>query len=232
MNKENLLQKQIELATQLIVPEQGSGYQVTDGDLVFTFDIQYEGEKGFVAIDVFRWPNRWVGIFTQVYEATVPYQPGFFAFREGPLLAQAMKELCSTRNIQPNLLIVDGHGTAHPRRLGVASWLGIKMGIPSIGVAKDPLLRKAYVVGYEKGDRLPIYDREELIGHVLRSRENVKPVYVSSGHRVNQNIAVEIIFALAGEYRIIEPIRRADQVARRFSRGEWLKRWSDEIPKI
>jgi len=130
------------------------------------------------------------------------------------------------------LLIVDGHGTAHPRRLGVASWLGIRMEVPSIGVAKDPLLRKAYAVGSEKGDRLPIYDKEELIGHVLRTREEVKPVYVSSGHRVNQNTAVETIFALTGDFRIIEPIRRADQVARRFSKGEWVQGWSDKIPKI
>jgi len=63
MNKENLLQKQIELASQLIIPEQGLGYQVTDDDLVFTFDIQYEGEKGFVAVDVIRWPDQWVGIY-------------------------------------------------------------------------------------------------------------------------------------------------------------------------
>ena len=232
MNKENLLQKQIEMATELVIPSSGSGYQVSEGDLVLTFDIQYEDEKGFVAIDVFTWPDQWVGIFTQVYEVTVPYHPGFFAFREGPLLAQAMKELCSTRNIFPNLLIVDGHGTAHPRRLGVASWLGIKMDVPSIGVAKDPLLRKAYPVGLEKGNRLPIYDREELIGHVLRTQKGVKPVYVSSGHQVDQNSAVETIFALAGAYRIIEPIRRADQIARRFSKGEWIAGWSNEIPKI
>jgi len=232
MNKENLVQKQIEMATKLIVPSSDSGYQVSEGDLVFTFDIQYEGEKGFVAIDVVTWPDQWVGIFTQVYEAMVPYQPGFFAFREGPLLAQAMKELCSNRNIFPNLLIVDGHGTAHPRRLGVASWLGIMMDVPSIGVAKDPLLRKEYPVGLEKGNRLPIYDREELIGYVLRTREGVKPVYVSSGHRINQNSAVETIFALAGAYRIIEPIRRADQIARRFSKGEWIAGYNDENPKI
>lgn len=231
MNKESLQQKQIELASQLIVPAEGRGYEISKGDLIFTFDIQYEGDQGYVAVDVLAWPDQSVGLFTQAYEAMVPYESGYFAFREGPLLLQALEELCKTRKITPDLLIVDGHGTAHPRRLGVASWLGIKTNVPAIGVAKDPLLKKEYSVGKKKGDREAIYD-DELIGYVLRTREEVKPVYVSSGHRINQIVAVETIFALVGTYRIIEPIRRADQFARRFSKGEWSAGWSDQIPNF
>lgn len=230
MDKENLRQKQVTLAGQLTVPAEGAGYKISDGDLVFTFDIQYEGDKGFVAVDVLAWPNQLMGIFTQVYEARVPYEPGYFAFREGPLLLQALEELCKTRRISPDLLIIDGHGTAHPRRLGVASWLGIMANVPAIGVAKDPLLKKAYSVGTEKGDRAAIYDDSELIGYVLRTREEVKPVYVSSGHLVSQKSAVETTIALTGKYRIIEPIRRADQFARRFSKNEWPAEWSDQTP--
>jgi len=230
MDKEILRQKQLELASQLVVPAAGSGYEVSNGDLIFTFDIQYKGDKGFVAIDVLAWPDQSLGIFTQVYNATVAYEPGYFAFREGPLLAQALKELCTTRNLVPNLLIIDGHGTAHPRRLGVASWLGIIADVPAIGVAKDPLLKRAYSIGTEKGDRASIYDGDEIIGYVLRTRKEVKPVYVSCGHQVSQITAVEIIFALAGDYRIIEPIRRADQFARRFSNVEWPVGWSDQVP--
>ena len=230
MNKESLQQKQIALANQLIIPEKGNGYKIMDGDLIFTFDIQYEGDQGYVAIDVLSWPDRQVGLFTQVYDATVPYEPGYFAFREGPLLLQALDELCKSCNITPDLLIIDGHGTAHPRRLGVASWLGIKADVPAIGVAKDPLLKKEYLVGTEKGNLARIYDKKELVGYVLRTRKEVKPVYVSSGHRISQTIAVETIFGLVGSYRIIDPIRRADQFARRFSRGEWLAGWSDQVP--
>ncbi len=232
MNKESLQEKQIALAAQLIVPAEDNGYKISNGDLVFTFDIQYENNQGYVAVDVLAWPNQSVGLFTQVYDATVSYEPGYFAFREGPLLLQALEELCKTRKISPDLLIVDGHGTAHPRRLGVASWLGIKAKIPAIGVAKDPLLKKEYNVGKERGDREAIYDEAELVGYVLRTREAVKPIYVSSGHRISQSAAVETILALAGTYRIIEPIRRADQFARRFSKGEWPVGWSDQIPNF
>ena len=232
MNKESLQQQQIELANQLIVPAEGEGYQITDGDLVFSFDIQYQGAQGYVAVDVLAWPDQSLGLFTQVYDVTVPYEPGFFAFREGPLLLQALDDLCKCRNISPNLLIIDGHGTAHPRRSGVASWLGIKADVPAIGVAKDPLLKKEYVVGVEKGDRAAIYDNEELVGYVLRTRKKVKPIYVSSGHQIGQTEAVKTIFALVGDYRIIDPIRRADQFARRFSKGEWLEGWSDQIPNF
>lgn len=232
MDKEIFRQKQLKLANQLVVPAADSGYKVANGDLIFTFDIQYKGGKGFVAVDVLAWPDQFIGIFTQVYDATVAYEPGYFAFREGPLLAQALKELCTMRNLVPNLLIIDGHGTAHPRRLGVASWLGIIADIPAIGVAKDPLLKKTYSVGTEKGDRAEIHEEEELVGYVLRTRKEVKPVYVSSGHRISQIAAVDIIFALGGDYRIIEPIRRADQFARRFSSGEWPVGWSDRVPKF
>jgi len=232
MDKESFRKKQLELASRLVVPVEGKGYEVSNGDLVFTFDIQYAGDKGFVAVDVLAWPDQSIGIFTQVYDAVVRYQPGYFAFREGPLLAQALKDLCKIRNLVPKLLIIDGHGTAHPRRLGVASWLGIMTDVPAIGVAKDPLLKKAYSVGTKKGDRAEIHDEAELIGYVLRTREEVKPLYVSSGHQVSQVAAVEIIFALAGDYRIIEPIRRADQFARRFSKGGWLAGWSDQVPNF
>lgn len=232
MNKESLQEKQIVLANQLIIPKAGSGYKITDGDLVFTFDIQYEGDQGYVAVDVLSWPDQLVGLFTQVYDATVPYQPGYFAFREGPLLLQALDELCKSCKITPDLLIIDGHGTAHPRRLGVASWLGIKADVPAIGVAKDPLLKKEYLVGIKKGDRSAIYDNEELIGSVLRTRTDVKPVYVSSGHKISQKAAVETIFELVGAYRIIDPIRRADQFARRFSKGEWPAGWCDQVPNF
>ena len=232
MNKESLQKQQIELANQLIVPKDGSGYKIMDGDLVFTFDIQYEGDQGFVAVDVLAWPDQPVGLFTQVYDATVSYEPGYFAFREGPLLLKALDDLCKSCNITPDLLIIDGHGTAHPRRLGVASWLGIKADVPAIGVAKDPLLKKEYKVGTGKGDRAAIYDHEELVGYVLRTREDVKPIYVSSGHRISQTTAVETIFGLAGSYRIIDPIRRADQFARRFSKGEWSEGWSEQVPNF
>ena len=232
MNKENLQQEQIALVNQLIIPDADNGYKIMDGDLIFTFDIQYEGDQGYVAADVLAWPDQPVGLFTQVYEATVPYEPGYFAFREGPLLLQALNELCKYRKIKPSLMIIDGHGTAHPRRLGVASWLGIKSDIPAIGVAKDPLLKKEYDVGMEKGDYTAIHDNEELVGYVLRTREAVKPVYVSSGHLISQKAAMETILGLVGSYRIIDSIRRADQFARRFSKGEWPAGWSDQVPNF
>ncbi|MGB1217271.1 MAG: endonuclease V, partial [Saprospiraceae bacterium] len=118
--------------------------------------------------------------------------------------------------------IIDGHGTAHPRKLGVASWVGIKTKIPSIGIAKDTLLKFDYKSNLAEAENssLPVHLDGETVGYALRTQESIKAVFVSAGHLISQNQALDVVKRIKGEYRIPEPIRRADQKARLAAKAE------------
>jgi len=141
---------------------------------------------------------------------TFPYVPGFFSLREIPAALAALEGL----RAKPDVLLCDGHGVAHPRRFGLACHLGILADLPSIGVAKSRLVGEHREPRFTRGAWAPLLDRGEEIGAVLRTREGVKPVYVSIGHRVSLATAIEIVLACSPRYRIPEPIRAADRLAR------------------
>lgn len=141
--------------------------------------------------------------------ATFPYVPGLFAFRELPILLEALARL--TR--QPELLIADGHGLAHPRRFGLACHLGVVTGMPAIGVAKTPL-GTFEQPGAVRGSTSPLMLDGEQVGVALRTRDGVKPVFVSVGHRIDLASAGALVLALANTFRLPEPTRRADQRCR------------------
>ena len=138
-----------------------------------------------------------------------PYVPGLLSFREIPALSLALEEL-STR---PDLLLVDGQGYAHPRRFGIACHLGLLLDRPTIGCAKSVLVGRADEPGPVPGDWAPLVHRDEVIGAALRTRANVKPVYVSVGHRVSLETAISIIVSCLRGYRLPEPTRLADRLA-------------------
>lgn len=186
---------------------------------ILTMDVQYEGEWGYVGIDVLNWENRTFQMVINKEKIEADYQSGFFALREGPILLASIQKIRKQLNITPALLIIDGHGTAHPRKLGLASWIGIKTGIPAIGVAKRILLKIPFQLNEIEGSIYEIIDNETVIGTILRTQTGVKPVFVSAGHLISQQEAVNIIKSLRGAYRIIEPMRRADQIARKFAKG-------------
>jgi deoxyribonuclease V len=140
-----------------------------------------------------------------------PYIPGLLAFREGPAVVEALAKLRS----QPDLLIFDGQGIAHPRRIGIASHIGLLMDRPSIGCAKTRLVGRHAEPGCEKGSYALLRDRGETIGAALRTRSGVKPVYVSIGHRVDLPDGIRLILQCCRRFRLPEPIRRADQLARK-----------------
>lgn len=209
---------QKELAKAIIIPTGIDGYLPKNGDIIFTLDIQYKGEQGNVALDVQEWgKEKPMGMFVKTWPAKVPYVPSFFCFREGPLLFNQIKETIANTGLQPNLIIVDGHGLAHPRKFGIACWLGSQLKIPAIGVAKNMLLPFTGELAENRGATLPILWKEEIVGYVLRTQKGVKPVYVSAGHLISHLVAVEIILTLSPKYRLCEPIRRADQAARRLT---------------
>lgn len=142
---------------------------------------------------------------------TFPYVPGYLSFRECPALLQALEALRTT----PDLILCDGQGIAHPRRFGIACHLGVLTGIPSIGVAKSRLTGSHEQPGDSRGDWQPLLDKNEVIGAVLRSRSGVKPLYISSGHKVSLQTAIELTLACTPRYRLPETTRWADGLASR-----------------
>ncbi|WP_436492908.1 endonuclease V [Actinokineospora sp. HUAS TT18] len=139
-----------------------------------------------------------------------PYVPGLFAFRELPLLLPALDRL----TVKPDVLVCDGQGIAHPRRFGLACHAGVLTGIPSIGVSKSAF--GGYLApGPNRGDWTRIEDDRWPLGRALRTRENVKPVFVSVGHRVDIDTATDLVLRLTPRYRLPETTRLADQLSRR-----------------
>jgi len=143
-----------------------------------------------------------------------PYVPGLLSFREAPLILAACGELAVT----PDLLMVDGQGIAHPRRMGLASHLGLCLDIPTVGCAKSRLCGRHEEPDNEAGGCADIVDNGEVIGAVLRTRTGVKPVYVSIGHKINLAAAIHWTRACCRGYRLPEPTRLAHQAAGGFLR--------------
>lgn len=135
-----------------------------------------------------------------------PYVPGLLSFREAPVLLAALRKLVRT----PDVLICDGHGIAHPRRFGIASHVGVLTGLPSIGCAKSRLTGESFELGNHRGQTAPLIDRGEVIGAVVRSMADAKPVYVSVGHLITLGTAIEIVLAATAGHRLPEPTRLAD----------------------
>lgn len=140
---------------------------------------------------------------------TFAYVPGLLSFREIPAVLEALEKL-STR---PDLLICDGQGIAHPRRMGIAAHLGLITDMPAIGVAKTRLCGTHGRVPDRKGEWTPLRDGDEIIGAVLRTREGVKPVFVSPGHRISLETAIDYVMGCVTRYRLPETTRRADRLA-------------------
>ena len=144
----------------------------------------------------------------------MPYIPGLLSFRELPALLEALEQLPET----PDLVLVDGHGIAHPRGLGIAAHLGAVTDLPTIGVAKSILVGVHEDLGIRRGDRVPLLYKGEVIGCVLRSKDKVRPLIVSPGHRVSMQAAPDLVLACCTTYRLPEPTRLADRLASRRDR--------------
>lgn len=138
-----------------------------------------------------------------------PYIPGLLSFRESPLILAACEELTVT----PDLVMVDGQGMAHPRRMGLASHLGLCLEVPTIGCAKSRLCGRHEETADTTGSYTELLDNNEVIGAVLRTRVGVNPVYVSIGHKIDLAAAIHWVMACCRGYRLPEPTRLAHQAA-------------------
>lgn len=140
---------------------------------------------------------------------SLPYIPGLLSFREMPLLLAA----CERLTLIPDLFIADAQGIAHPRRLGLASHLGLLLDVPAIGCAKSILCGSHGSLGEEPGSYASLLDNGEVIGAALRTKRGVKPVYVSIGHKVDLEAAIHWVLACCRGYRLPEPTRLAHLAA-------------------
>ena len=174
-------------------------------------DVGIPGESARCAIVVFRFPDLTAlqGVTAEV-PLVFPYIPGLLSFREGPAVLAAWEKL----SVQPDLLLFDGQGIAHPRGMGIASQMGLWLERPTIGVAKSRLFGKHEEVGPRPGDRVPLLDPHgKAIGTVVRTRERTKPLYVSPGNLIDVEHAIDFVLACCKGYRLPEPTRWAHKVA-------------------
>lgn len=192
-----------------VIPE-GSPEKVR---LVAGLDAHYRKNSRLVwgAAALLDWPDL------QLVESALacrpldfPYVPGLLSFREAPALLAVLG--CLSR--RPDLLFVDGQGIAHPRRMGIASHVGVLADIPTIGAAKSRLIGSFEPPGAGKGAWSPLNDRNEVIGAVVRTREGVRPLFVSIGHRICLDAAVRFVLEASCGYRMPEPTRLADKISR------------------
>lgn len=176
-------------------------------------DVGFEEDDSIAcaAIAVLRFPDLTVQESVVIRRPTTfPYVPGLLAFREVPVVMEALASLKAS----PDLLLCDGNGYIHPRRCGFACHLGIVSGLPAIGVAKTPYIGEHEPLVEHRGAWQPIYDAGEVIGAVVRTQAKVKPVYVSVGHRISLNSAIAFVLQCAPQYRLPETTRQADQLSK------------------
>ncbi|MCK9230134.1 MAG: deoxyribonuclease V [Syntrophales bacterium] len=141
-----------------------------------------------------------------------PYIPGLLSFREGPALLAAFGDL----RTEPEVVLFDGQGIAHPRGLGLASHMGLLLDLPSIGCAKSRLCGEYDDVGCDRGDSSPLEHRGKRVGAVLRTKNRVKPLYISPGHNISLESALEIVLSCCRGYRLPEPTRQAHLAVNRL----------------
>jgi deoxyribonuclease V len=202
------MQLQTALRRQLVLSWDGREVTTVGG-----VDVALKRETARAAIVVLRYPELTpLTAATACLPLTFPYVPGLLSFREAPAILAAWEQL----SLKPDLIMFDGQGIAHPRGIGIAAHLGLWLERPTIGVAKSRLYGVHAQPGSTKGDSTPLLDRhdpEQVIGAVLRTRTDVKPVYVSPGHLIDTPHSAQFVLRSASRYRLPEPTRWAHRVA-------------------
>lgn len=193
-----------------------SNNQLGEIHTVAGIDVGFEdnGKITCAAVAVLKFPSLEYYAKSIVRQPTkFPYIPGLLSFRELPAVIEAIRQLEQL----PDLFLCDGQGYAHPRRLGIACHLGLLTNVPSIGVGKSRLLGTHGSVTDKRGSWQPLIGKGEVIGAVLRSRQGVKPVYVSIGHRISLHTAIHYVMACTTRYKLPETTRYAHKYASNHS---------------
>ncbi|MDT0569531.1 endonuclease V [Streptomyces sp. DSM 3412] len=212
--EEQALAVQDELRSRVVLDESGPP---PGTGRVTGVDVAYDDERDVVvaaAVVLDAATLDVVAETTATGQVSFPYVPGLLAFREIPTVLAALDAL----PCDPGLVVCDGYGLAHPRRFGLAAHLGVLTGLATIGVAKNPFTFTYDDPGTARGSASPLLAGTEEVGRALRTRDGVKPVFVSVGHRVDLDNACAHTLALTPSYRLPETTRRADSLCRRALR--------------
>lgn len=178
-------------------------------------DASFFGDKIIAAACLYKYPELiLVEEVHIVKEVTFPYIPGLLSFREGPAIIEAIEKLKTS----PDVIIFDGQGIAHPKGLGIASHVGVLLDISTIGCAKSRLVGTYIEPGVKKGSWSPLKHGGKVVGAVLRTQDNTRPLFVSSGHRADLKGSIGLIMGCTGKFRLTEPVRRADMLSRKLKK--------------
>jgi deoxyribonuclease V len=202
---EEAVQIQLNLKERLVLHDEGGLRSI---NMIAGADISYSrgDDLFFAAVVVLKFPSMEIIETSSCSErVTFPYIPGLLTFREGPALMQAFKQLKNS----PDVVIFDGHGIAHPRGFGLASHMGLLLDVPTIGCAKKRLTGYYDEPGIDAGSYSFLTRDDCTIGAVVRTKKNVKPVFVSQGHKISLQKAINIVISTCTGYRLAEPVRRA-----------------------
>ncbi len=202
------VQVQEALRSQLILKNDFDQIKVIAG-----IDVGYDTVRNFAHASIVLMTFEQLNVLETIQDftpVTFPYVPGLLSFREIPAILSAINKLTRA----PDLLMVDGQGIAHPRRMGIASHLGVITNLPSIGVAKSCLVGHYKMPDPSKGNTTDLIYRHELIGKVLRSKDNVKPLFISPGHRIDIHTALQFTIQCLTRFRLPEPTRLADKLSK------------------
>ncbi len=205
---------QEELASRVVA---GPALDLASVQHVAGADVSTQGEMAFATVVVLDFPGLSL-VEVRGFQAPLrfPYVPGLLSFRELPSVVGALQKV----ETEVDALILDAQGQAHPRRMGLASHLGIFLDVPTVGCAKSRLVGSFEEPGREKGSATDLVHRGEVVGRVLRTREGVSPVYVSVGNGIALESSVDLVLACCTKYRLPETTRQAHNAANRLRRGE------------
>lgn len=205
------VQQQNEIKDKLAISGMPEGIRIIAG-----VDVAYSQKPltGFSAISLFSYPEmEYIKTYQEIDLIGYPYIPGLLPFREGPLMLDTLEKV----EEKIDLFLFDGHGTAHPRGVGIAAQLGFLLDKPAVGVAKNKLTGTYKEIGTQKGATSALMDQAgKTIGFALRTRNNTNPVFVSPGHKIGMKESIQLVMQCTSHYRIPEPLRKADQEAERY----------------
>lgn len=208
---EKAIEIQIELRKKIIIEKLKKTPKLIAG-----VDVAFKDDKAIGSIVVLDFPElNIVEKITETAKTSFPYIPELLSFREGPIIEKCLEKIKSN----PDVFVFDGQGITHPRRMGIAAHIGIILDKPTIGCAKSHLFGKYQNPQNIKGDFSYIYDSEDnIIGAVLRTKENTKPIFISPGHKTDIESSVHLLIKCTRGFKIPEPTRQAHIFAQKMKK--------------